>query len=263
MMRGVFLRQVLVVGVLLVIVVAIFLVATVPGKQLVTAILNRNKPVSYICPIFDPSTSGETANCTDCTYYPVDRTHGLPSNYQPNLVDTGLPGGGKIAAIARGSLQRLFADAEAQGHSPIVTSAYRSYDDQVATFRGWTFQEWTGNFNIFQAIVNAENYSAWEGHSEHQLGTAVDINCQYCVPFDDQDSRNLALWKYLEDNAHRFGFVISYPRNMDDRTGYEYEPWHVRYIGIDSATALYQQDYTHGNGICALTLLRLKASDNR
>ena len=82
--------------------------------------------------------------------------------------------------------------------------------------------------------------------------TARDINCQACAAFDTQDAQNIALWKYLEDNAYRFGFVTSYPRNMANRTGYEYEPWHIRYIGVDAATALYKQGYTQGNGICAL-----------
>jgi hypothetical protein len=254
------LRRILVVVGLSLLLILAFLVFTDSGRQFINTILNRGKPVSYLCPVSDLSSSGEVADCTDCTYYPVDRTHGLPWDYQPNVVDTGLPGGGKIAVIAREPLQRLFADAEAHGHSPIVTSAYRSYDDQVMTFRYWVFQEWTRTSNIFQAITNAEHYSAWEGHSEHQLGTAVDINCRDCIPFDDQDTQNLALWKYLENNAYRFGFVISYPRNMENRTGYQYEPWHVRYIGIDSATTLYEQGYTLGNGMCALTLLRLKAN---
>lgn len=257
------LRNILVVAVLLLILIAAFLVFTAPGRRLITTILNRGKPVSYFCPLNDLSSTVELAECNDCTYYPVDRTHSLPSNYQPSVVDTRLPGGGKIAVVAREPLQRLFADAEAHGYSPIVTSAYRSYDDQSITFRFWVSQEWARTSNIFQAVVNAERYSAWEGHSEHQLGTAVDINCQDCAAFDDQDFRNIALWKYLEENAHRFGFVISYPRNMEDRTGYQYEPWHVRYIEVDSATALYEQGYIQGNGICALTLLRLNSNDQR
>jgi len=258
-------RWILIVGLAILLLIAAFFGLIASGRQLISTVLNRGneKPVSYLCPVADLSGPVALADCTDCTYYPVDKTNGLPSNYQPNLIETGLPGGGRVAAIVRQSLHDLFADAQAQGFSPVVSSGYRSYDEQAATFRYWVFQEWQRTSNLFQAVTNAEHYSAWEGHSEHQLGTAVDINCIACEAFDDQDARNIALWKYLEDNAYRFGFAISYPRNMEDRTGYQYEPWHVRYIGVDAATALYEQGYAKGNGMCALTLLRLQANDSR
>ncbi len=200
----------------------------------------------------------EVATCQDCTFYPVDKTHQLPASYTPNVVDTMLPGGGKIAPIARSALIGLFADAQNRGLFPEVTSAYRSYDDQVRAFGAWVSLEWANSSNLFLAILSAERYSALPGHSEHQLGTALDVNCKGCIPFDTEDKRNIALWQFLEDNAHRYGFVISYPRDMEDRTGYVYEPWHIRFIGIDLATELYGQGYLQGNGTCALSLLRAK-----
>ncbi len=180
-------RWILIVGLAILLLIAAFFGLTASGRQLISTVLNlgNEKPVSYLCPVADLSGPVALADCTDCTYYPVDKTNGLPSNYQPNLIETGLPGGGRVAAIVRQPLHDLFADAQAQGFSPVVSSGYRSYDEQAATFRYWVFQEWQRTSNLFQAVTNAEHYSAWEGHSEHQLGTAVDINCIACEAFDD------------------------------------------------------------------------------
>lgn len=210
----------------------------------------------YICPIKNGSESSVVATCTDCMYYPLDKTHSLPESYQPTVVPTGLPGGGAVLPAIRPALVDLFTEARKQGLFPVVTSAYRSYKQQAMTFVQWVMDEWQSTHNPFQAILNANEYSAWPGHSEHQLGTAIDVNCLGCKPFDDQDSRNVALWRFLQENAHSFGFVISYPQNDDDRTGYQYEPWHIRYVGVAYATELYKQDYTSGNGVCLLALLR-------
>ena len=246
-------RSVLVVLIFLLGSVAYVLISPTGRGWIDTLTGQKSVPVRppYTCPLIQEVTETEIATCKDCTFYPVDKTHALPATYAPTLVDTGLPGGGKIAPIARSSLIGLFADAKQRGLFPMITSAYRSYDDQVLAFSSWVNQEWASQGNLFLAIVSAESYSAYPGHSEHQLGTALDVDCDGCVAFDTTDKRNIALWKFLEDNAYRYGFVISYPRDMADRTGYIYEPWHIRFIGIDNATELYKQGYLQGNGTCA------------
>jgi D-alanyl-D-alanine carboxypeptidase len=242
---------------------AFFFLFTTTGRWIagrVSSIFNttqNNSSVLYVCPLLEDNAP-EVATCEDCTLYPVDKTHQLPATYAPHVVPTNLPGGGWLVPAASTALQELFSDAYAHGLLPVVTSAYRSYDEQAQTFNSWFAQEWYRTPNFILAFINAERYSASPGHSEHQLGTAVDLNCKRCAAFDRNDEDNLALWKYLEENAHRFGFVISYPRDMEARTGYLYEPWHIRYIGEEYATALYEQGYTQGNGICELSLLRLK-----
>jgi D-alanyl-D-alanine carboxypeptidase len=249
-------RRMFLVAVLLALV---FVGLTDTGQDFIVAVLRGRqaaKAVRFVCPVRAKSGLQETATCPDCTYYPVDKDHALPADYLPDVIDTGLPGGGFIAPIAKAPLQALFAEATWRELSPVVTSAYRSYKTQTAVFRSWVFSELVQTHDWLRAIANAERYSARPGHSEHQLGTAIDINCARCVPFDDQDERNTALWKFLETDAYRYGFVLSYPRGMENRTGYQYEPWHVRYVGVDLATALFEQGYTEGSGACLSALLR-------
>jgi D-alanyl-D-alanine carboxypeptidase len=234
----------------------------IPNPPTVSAIdpkIDLNAP--YLCPVSAEIGPPIIAMCTDCIDFPVDKTHALPATYQPVLVDTGLPGGGMVTPETKSALGDLFDEAHKMGLAPAVTSAYRSYEEQVRTFKAWVVQEFRQTLNPSLALANAARYSALPGHSEHQLGTAVDLNCLGCDPFDDKDGRNLALWEYLADNAYRFGFVISYPRDIEVRTGYIHEPWHIRYVGIDYATRLFEQRYLSGNGNCLAGLLgRIEAT---
>lgn len=246
-------------GVLILVAGAIWLLVAALIVLRLTAISRPPpRPQAYVCPLQDTAAVVVKATCTDCLLYPVDKSHTLSATYAPTLVDTGLPGGGQVSITIRDPLERLFKDANARGLYPVVTSAYRSYQEQVQVFKGWFFQEWRAHGNIFVGFQEAARYSAYPGHSEHQLGTAVDVNCRGCTAFNTDDPRNVALWEFLEQNAHRYGFVISYPRNMEERTGYQYEPWHIRYIGVDNATVLYDEGYLTGNGSCAAALLRAK-----
>jgi hypothetical protein len=244
-----------------------YLLFTENGHRAIDFILNRgsnnaiNNPpvVRYTCSAVTAQTAYlQEATCTDCTNFPVDKLHRLPATYAPYVVDTHLAGGGELVPPAVPPLRNLFGALRDAGYSPSVTSAYRSYEDQVETFNSWVYREYMRSGNIGLALAAAERYSAWPGHSEHQLGTTVDVNCSRCVPFDTADQRNVALWKYLEKNAHLYGFVISYPRNMEAETGYQYEPWHLRYVGVEAATALHDQQYTEGNGVCLNALLKAR-----
>ena len=81
----------------------------------------------------------------------------------------------------------------------------------------------------------ADTYSARPGHSEHQTGLAFDLN-SIDISFADTDEG-----KWVVDNCYKYGFIIRYPEGKDNITGYIYEPWHLRYVGVDLATKLYNQ----------------------
>lgn len=115
-------------------------------------------------------------------------------------------------------LRRMWAAAAEDGVSLTVTSAYRSYDTQVATFNYWAAKD---------GEAKANTYSARAGQSEHQLGTTLDFNID--------TSAGAAQHAWLAARAHDFGFAMSYPKGAQDVTGYKYEPWHYRYIGVDAA----------------------------
>ncbi len=215
-------------------------------------------PQPYLCHYNGIVGPSQVADCTDCMYFPVDKTHALPAGYRPELVEARVLGGGKMHPIAADALASLFAAAQREGLSLKLSSGYRSYIDQLQAFNQWVRKEIGRGLTLEQAVANADFYSARPGHSEHQLGTAADINCENCKPFDKNLLGNVAVWRFLERNAHRFGFVLSYPLNSETLTGYIHEPWHIRYIGVTYATELYDLGYLTGNGVCLSGFLRTK-----
>jgi D-alanyl-D-alanine carboxypeptidase len=202
----------------------------------------------------DP-TQVTTINCTDCTLAAVDKQHSLPSDYAPNVVSTNLPGGGQLTPQATSALQAFFDAAQQEaGLSMEIMSAYRSYQTQASTFESWVQSEIAQGYGRTEAEARANTYSARPGQSEHQLGTTVDLKCAGCASFDA--AQNSAVYDYIAQNAHRFGYVISYPQGQDALTGYTYEPWHIRWIGIDIASQLFSTGYTSGNGNYLAQFLR-------
>lgn len=162
----------------------------------------------------------------------VDRAHALPADYAPDdlvsLPGLGVPILGQDALLRReaaGNLERLVASAAAAGEELTVASAYRSYADQRASYARLVSIYGKG----------ADKTSAPPGHSQHQLGTAVDFT-NAAVGY--QVRRNFgrtgaAQWLTL--HAHEYGFVMAYPLGGEAKTGYGWEPWHYRYVGTDNA----------------------------
>jgi len=116
----------------------------------------------------------------------------------------------------------------------VVFSGYRSFNHQEKVYND-------------SFVANGEEYTskyvAKAGHSEHQTGLAFDIggNQSQWGELSFAKSKE-ASW--LNENAHRFGFIIRYPEDKEDITGYGYEPWHIRYVGLDNATYIYENKLT-------------------
>lgn len=116
------------------------------------------------------------------------------------------------------------ADALAIGLNIWIQSGYRSYEYQEELYNKYVFLD---------GIELADTYSARPGHSEHQTGLAFDIN----ITNDDFQYTDESKW--INENAYRYGFILRYPKGKENITGYKYEPWHLRYVGIELATKLY------------------------
>ena len=163
----------------------------------------------------------------------VDKQRILPAGYMPpDLVglDTGLAapgfGGLLLRAEAAGALSRMLSAATAAGYDIRVRSAYRSYAEQERTFAYWV---------SVLGEAEARRVSAEAGHSEHQLGTAADLTTSD-VGYDLTETfGDTPAGRWLADNAHIYGFALSYPAGAEPVTGYAYEPWHYRYVGTDHA----------------------------
>lgn len=156
----------------------------------------------------------------------VNKKHRLPSSYAPSLQAVA---GGNLRPEAANALQKLLNDAQNAGNPMIIVSSYRSYSTQVSTYQYWVDT---------QGKAEADRSSARPGHSEHQAGLAVDLgnpdgSCRLLACFGSG-----AAGKWLASNAHKYGFIIRYPDGKEALTGYIYEPWHARYVGVSEATAI-------------------------
>jgi D-alanyl-D-alanine carboxypeptidase len=167
----------------------------------------------------------------------LDTIYRLPSTYAPtDLVDTsaaGVNGGHRIRRVALDDFAALVGAARASGHPIRVISAYRSHASQVATFNDWVRR--SGEAAALRA-------SARPGHSEHQLGTTLDVTHaggSAGWTYADWASHPTGAW--MRDNAWRYGFVMSYPKAVPfaDRC-YDYEPWHFRYVGREMARDVHR-----------------------
>lgn len=128
------------------------------------------------------------------------------------------------------AVEELIKDASKSGIELIGTSAYRSYNKQQEIYEN--------NVNI-RGQEEADKYAAHAGKSEHQTGLAIDITNK--ERWFDKSTKE-AQW--LANNAHRFGFILRYPEGKEDITGYNYEPWHIRYVGKDNAEKIYREGIT-------------------
>jgi len=163
-------------------------------------------------------------------YVPPDLVMLQPIDASPNLT-----GSLMLRREAEQAIHRLLDQARANNLSIVVQSSYRGYQDQAKVY-----QSEVQNFGQAQA----DRESARPGHSEHQLGLAVDFSSKR-LNYDLNDSfAATPEGKWLQQNATQAGIVQSYPEGQEPVTGYMYEPWHYRYIGVEAAQAFAKSGQT-------------------
>lgn len=168
----------------------------------------------------------------------VTREKGVPATYvPPDLV--ALPADQSFGVVqlrseAAGALLQLLGAAQGDGQRLVAVSGYRSYDEQVAVL-----EEEIRNYGELQA----RRQVAEPGHSEHQLGVAVDVTAAR-MPDLDQSLGQAPEGRWLAAYAPRFGFVHSYPLGKEAITGYIYEPWHIRYVTVPLAQRIVASGLT-------------------
>ena len=135
-----------------------------------------------------------------------------------------------IRTVIEEPLRRLFRDAASSGHTLFIASGYRSYALQ---------QQYYSNYVRTSGEAAANMFSAKPGHSEHQTGLAVDISLQSRQCYLDTCFAETTAGQWLKTHAHEYGFIIRYPAEKTEVTGYQYEPWHLRFVGDTLARALY------------------------
>jgi len=171
-----------------------------------TVVVNKHRPLS------------------EQAYVPADLV--LPAGI-PNAA------GAPLRVNAAHALEAMAADARRSGISIVMASGYRSFDTQIATYTGYVR-------SFGQAA--ADTTSARPGFSEHQTGLAADLSAvdSGCTIADCFETTAPGQW--LAANAWRFGYILRYPKGAQAITGYNFEPWHFRYIGIVIAGQMHERD---------------------
>ncbi|NTV31355.1 M15 family metallopeptidase [candidate division WWE3 bacterium] len=166
----------------------------------------------------------------------VDKQNSIGTDSPTDLValsDIGYPYQ-FIRSYVLSDLTRLMNDARAAKLDMRIVSAFRSYDTQQSLFNSYAKR---------YGVTQANRFSALPGFSEHQLGTAIDFGNGHSTDLSDSFFyQPEGAWLFR--NAYKYGFVMSYPKDKQTYTGYIFEPWHYRYVGVDNATALYNAGLT-------------------
>lgn len=176
----------------------------------------------------------------------VNATNLLPTNYNPQVKiiasgDSQLnPYALSFDVRAVDALDRLLNDAKADGCTLYVISAYRAMSKQISLYDAEVARQKLNHpeYSEEEAKAAAGKNVAIPGTSEHQLGLAVDFNSV------ETSFENTKEFRWLKENAEKYGFVNRYPKNKTEITGINYEPWHYRYVGVENAKDMNQK------GVC-------------
>ena len=164
----------------------------------------------------------------------VNKYYYLDENYVPNNLEKinnqYALDNMKLVKEAKDAFEKLSKDALKEKLNIIAMSAYRSYSYQVDLYNRYAKSD---------GKEKADTYSGRAGHSEHQTGLAVDVYNKK-VPYTSFE--NTKEYDWMMKNAHKYGFILRFPKNKEEETGYHFESWHYRYVGIDIATYIKEND---------------------
>jgi LAS superfamily LD-carboxypeptidase LdcB len=227
----------------------------VPLPATITAVptqLPSATPTATVTPTASPSPT-PIASCTrrvpqDDLLTIVTQQYGLSRDYAPRdlvllndyfpfAVTKGYPN--QLRQVAIEPLVTMISAMQEASLQPQIISGYRSYAQQEVAYRKWLEKE----------PERATILSARPGYSEHQLGTAVDFGSPELPGIVGVPDIEFHTYFYqtsegvwLAENAHHYGFTLSYPRDASEITGFFYEPWHFRYVGVELAKLLHENN---------------------
>ena len=168
--------------------------------------------------------------------YLVNKNNKLTSDYIPNdleIIDIKYSCKNKyLRKEARINFENMTKNAKKEGFNIVAVSTYRSYEYQEKLYN---------NYVLDKGFYYADMASARAGHSEHQTGLAVDVANE---SLDYVNFESTKEFDWMKKNAHKYGFILRYPIGKFHITGFKYEPWHYRYVGIDIATYIYKNKLT-------------------
>jgi len=136
----------------------------------------------------------------------------------------------RLVNYAKDAFENLSKDAQKEDLNIIAMSTYRSYTYQVNLYNRYKKED---------GEEKADTYSGRPGHSEHQTGLAVDV---YNKKEDYTNFHKTKEYEWMQQHAHEYGFILRFPEGKEKETGYEFESWHYRYVGVEIATYIHQNN---------------------
>lgn len=166
----------------------------------------------------------------------VNKLNGLNGDYEPEdliSISSRYAYDGKyISESIYEDLTDMLDAARSEGYTLVVTQGYRSYEDQKNAY---------DNYRAYHTLDEADKFAARAGHSEYQTGLSLLIE-PYNKIVEDVSTNLENEW--LLNNAHEYGFILRYPKDKEDITGFKYEPWRFRYVGEKAAEYIYENEIT-------------------
>lgn len=165
----------------------------------------------------------------------------LPKDYEPkDLVFPNIPispntDNNKLRKNAAQALEEMYQAGLKENYHLVLNSGYRSYESQTEIYNEY--------FRKYDEVT-ARGLVAKPGSSEHQLGLSVDLTSQSVLDKQKRVFGDTDEYKWVVKNAHKFGFILRYPKNRTALTGTSNEPWHVRFVGKEVAKIIYDNEWT-------------------
>ena len=192
--------------------------------------------VEYVGDLINPITAKAdiVENPDDVTVL-VNKLHEIPKGWKPDDLEDVIDCHHQLRHEANEAYTKFYQAAKAKGIAIYTISGYREPETQQLY--------WDNSVKVF-GEEHAIQYNAYPRRSEHELGLCVDIS--YTTEGDRLSEKvaDSALGKFIESDAYKYGFILRYPQDKVRITGYSYEPWHIRYVGVDLATKLHDENIT-------------------
>lgn len=215
-------------------------------------IMENNETISSEEVSMSNEENSITEENIDTTYLIlVNKKYNLDESFVPedleylNIRFSGAESSQYLSKDAAKALEQMFEDAKNDGINLIGRSGYRSYSTQKATYA-----------SKVQSLgqEQADRFSAKPGASEHQTGLAIDIiSSEYGSLHTD--FQYTETYKWLINNCAKYGFILRYPKGKYDITGYNFEPWHYRYVGIEHAEKIMKENVTLEEYLYSLSII--------
>ena len=200
-----------------------------PNLEIIQIIKDVNmnldqEPYEFKIPARNTNTEKVLVN----KYYYLEEDY-VPNNLQAISIMYALSNM-RMVNTAKDAFENMAKAAKEEKLNIVAMSTYRSYSYQVNLYNRYTRQD---------GKAKADTYSGRPGHSEHQTGLAVDV---YNKKEDYTNFEKTPEFTWMQQHAHEYGFILRFPKDKENETGYEYEAWHYRYVGIDMATYIHENN---------------------